>query len=253
MQSVRRYKRIETARDPLILARGDSALVVACDSVGAIGSKKFDWVRADARLVGRFAVRVPMMEVLSVGAVPTCISVAICSEPEPTGKLLLEGISSELRGARLEKTMRVISSEKNVETSQTAVGVTVIAEAESQRLRIGRSRPEDMLVSLGRACVGKEVINGHRRGYIADLRDVRRISSLRYVHDFVPVGSKGIIHEASVLAQDSKTSLVLDDGSPDLTKSAGPATSLLLSLESKWLDDFKRRTRKPIRRIGKLV
>jgi hypothetical protein len=247
------FKRIKSARDPLILVRGDSALVVACDSIGAIGSKELDSIRVDPRLVGRFAIRVPMMEVLSVGAMPSCVSVAICSEPEPTGRLILEGISTELRRARLGKVMRVISSEKNVETSQTAVGVTVVAEADPKHLRIGHSRPNDTLVSLGRSCVGAKVINGHRRGYIADLGDVKRMSNLGYVHECVPVGSKGIIHEASVLAQDSKTTLVLDEDSGDLTESAGPATSILIALESNGLDNLRKGTRKPIRRIGKLI
>lgn len=253
MRSVGRYKRVESARDPLILARGDSALVVACDSVGAIGSKKFDGVRADARLVGGFAVRVPMMEVLSVGAVPTCISVAICSEPEPTGRLILEGISLELRSAQLEEVIRVISSEKNVETSQTAVGVTVIAEGELNRLRIGASRPSDAIVSLGRPSVGEEVIQGDKEGVIATLEDLKILLDLSYVHECLPVGSKGIAYEASVLAKDSRTNFVFEESDVDVEKSSGPATSIIFAMEPDALDDLQEKVRKPIRRIGRLV
>ncbi len=253
MLSVPRYKRIETARDPLILARGDSALVVACDSVGAIGSKKFDRVRADVRLVGRFAIRVPMMEVLSVGAVPTCISVAICSEPEPTGKLVLEGISSELRTARLDKTIRVISSEKNVETSQTAVGVTVIAEAKRNRLRIGTSLPGDAIVSLGRPSVGDEVIKADKEGVITTLEDLKSLLHLSYIHESLPVGSKGIAYEASVLAKDSRTKFVLEESDVDVKKSSGPATSVLVAIEPHAFDKLQEKVRKPIRRVGRLV
>jgi len=246
------YRRIDSGRDPLILARKGSVLVIACDSFGAIGAKKFDRVKVGARLVGKFAVRVPMMEVLSLGAAPLSISVAICSEPEPTGRLILEGISEELKRARLNAT-RVISSEKNVKTSQTAVGVTVIAGMDQRSLRLGKSRRNDILVSFGRTCVREEVLEGHRQGSIADLRDMRWISNLGYIHDCIPVGSKGIIHEASVLARDSGTIPVLEADTAELSKSAGPATSLLLSMNPRSFDNLRRTTNKKIRRVGKLA
>ena len=119
-------KRIETARD-IVLLRLDERriLVVSCDSTGAVGPKPMDSLKVDAAIVGKFTARVALMEIIAVGAKPICLTVALCVEPVPTGREIMNGVRRELEASGLEGVSIVQSSEKNFPVQQTSVGTTV--------------------------------------------------------------------------------------------------------------------------------
>lgn len=242
---------IPTDRDVRVirLDRG-KILVVSCDSSGAIGSKALDQVRCLPDIVGKFAARVALMETLAIGAKPICVAAPLSAEPTPTGKRVLKGIRSEMKYAGLDSHTPIVdSTEKNFETVQTGVGVTVVGIADFSSLKIGCCIAGDEVFALGVQCVGAEVISGERRHIIADPRDVSRLLRYGFIHEVIPVGSSGIIHEAEIMARDSNLQFKPDKHTQTaLTKSAGPATVILFA--SSTLHNVLTHIRKPIARIG---
>ena len=250
-----RPRLIKTARD-IRLFRLDRRriMVVSCDSAGGIGPKNFDRVRVDGRTVGRFTARVALMETLSVGADPICLANTLTVEPKPTGIQIIRGIRDELRGARLDaRIVMTQSTEKNVSVSQTGVGVTVVGIATARSLKIGRCKHGDAVMAIGLPYVAGEVVRAERERRIADTRDVCALLNLRFVHEIIPVGSQGILHEAQTIAKDSHLQFTLRrDFELDIGKSAGPATAVLCACPHSYLRELSGLIEKPVDLIGTL-
>jgi hypothetical protein len=232
----------------------ETALVLGCDSAGGIGSKPHDSVRVSAEVVGKFTARVALMEVLSVGAAPICVVNTLSVEPHPTGSQIVKGIRKELRRASVSPTIPTLfGSEKNVEATQTGVGVTIVAEAPLHKLRIGKCKTNDLVLAVGLPCVGSEVIKAERRRLIVDTTDLLRLLKISYIHELIPVGSRGILREAETLAKDSDLRFrPLSPHGIDLRRSAGPATVLLCSLPSHKWPELQRNIDKPLNIVGEL-
>lgn len=203
-------------------------LVVACDSCGAIGGKALDEVRTSPYIVGRYTAKVVMMEVLSVGAGIVAMTAAICNEEKPTGQGILEGIRDELKEEGIEEIPITISTEKNMTTEQTGLGLTAIGTCERENLRIGKSKIGDYIYAVGIPKVGNEILEDE--GEIADGRTLKQIAQIPGVGDIIPIGSQGIAGECEKLIEflgahlEKNTSLDID-----LKCSAGPCTSILFT------------------------
>lgn len=222
-------------------------LVVSCDSSGAIGPKIGDVIKVDGKILGKFTVRTALMEVMAVGAKPICVACGLGVEPKPTGESIIEGVLSEIRKVGLDQSSLVISTEKNFETTQTGIGVTVIGVAKVNELKMGQAKDGDLIISLGVPSVGIEVLENERKGLIADLEDLIRLLSLNFAHSVIPVGSKGIFYEMKVLAKEAEADLKLNPNpNIDIEKSAGPATVILAAISSNHLEELKRYFKKPI-------
>ena len=242
---------IRTERDVrLIRLDRRKILVVTCDSSGAIGSKALDQVKCPPEIVGKFAARVALMEALATGAKPICIAAPLSVEPTPTGKRVLKGIRSEMKYAGLDSHTPIVeSTEKNFKTKQTGVGITVMGLASPSALRIGRCVAGDEVFALGVPCVGAKVLSGELQHIIADPRDASALLRYGLIHEIIPAGSMGIIHEAEVMARDSTLQFRPDDDMRDiLTKSAGPATVILFACSK--VRRALTNIRKPVTRIG---
>jgi hypothetical protein len=245
-------KTIRTARDISVFAvSDDSVMVVGCDSAGGIGPKPLDKVKVSGYALGRFTARVALMEVLAVGATPVCLTNTLGVEPDPTGFEILEGIKSEVQLAGLGSSLVVIGSmEKTVAVEQTGIGVTVVALAPKNKLKMGLSEPEDLIVAVGRPSVKDEVLPAEERGEIADLEVLLRLMSCGFVHEVIPVGSQGIMHETNVLAKDSGLRAKLELPEVEAKKSAGPATAVVISVPKNALSKLSGLIHKPIHVIG---
>ena len=230
-------------RDVEVTFSNGVGLVVACDSCGAIGEKELDVVKVPARLTGRFATRVALLEVLATGAEPQIVAAAICNEPEPTGSELLEGVKDELKSAGLGTLPIAISCEKNMSTRQTGLGITVVGVVNGAALHITSTRDGDSLYCLGLPLVGTEVQDADDPE-IVQASDVRRLLENPAVHDIIPVGSQGILGEIGLLTKAMGMSFVagvqkLAGAGPvgndkpanslDTHKSGGPATCLIFT------------------------
>lgn len=246
-------KPVKTARDLSVFeVNEDYVLVVGCDSAGGIGPKPLDKVKVSGYTLGRFTARVALMEVMSVGATPVCLTDTLGVEPDPTGFEIVEGIQSEV--ARLGSPLDVIGSmEKTVDVQQTGIGVTVVGLAPKNKLRIGLSKPEDLVLAVGLPRVKDDVLPAEERGEIADLTDLLKLVSCSFVHDVIPVGSQGIAHETSVLAHDSQLSAqLLEQSRVNVQASAGPATAVLVTLPKQDVPALSVLTDKPVNLIGSL-
>jgi len=245
-------KTIKTARDISVFEANDSSvIVVGCDSAGGIGSKPLDKVKVSGYALGRFTARVALMEVLAVGATPICLTSTLGVEPDPTGFEILDGIKSEIKVARLDRSLVVIGSmEKTVAVEQTGIGVTVVGLASKNKLKIGLSKPDDLIVAVGQPSVKNEVLPAEERGEIADLEDLLKLMNCDFVHELIPVGSQGIIHEVNVLAKDSGLRAKLELPEMEAKKSAGPATALVVIISKNALSKLSGLINKPIQVIG---
>lgn len=205
------------------------SIVTACDSCGGIGLKQNDVVKVSPYITGRFTVRVVLMEVLSVNAIPKTISIAISNEPSPTGDEIINGVLEELKAANLGSIPMAISTEKNIETSQTALGITVVGICENGKIRAAKSRSGDFIYCLGIPKVGNE-INGLYDNEIVQLNYIKELIKLNEINDIVPIGSKGILEEIEMLCKNVNCKFIYEpEGYVDIYKSAGPSTCLVFT------------------------
>lgn len=231
-------------------------LVASCDSCGAIGMKELDAYKISWFITGKLTTRVALLEVISTGAVPQMLTVAISNEPYPTGDELLRGVNDELESAALKTIPMAISTEKNMHTQQTGLGISVIGVAEKNKLRIGTAQPGDDVYCLGFPKVGPE-LNNPEDPEIVQVKAIQVLLGISSIHDIIPVGSRGIRLEADQLASTVNSRLRVDPTCAlDLDKSAGPSTCLIFSSSSSSsgvLDQaFSSFPNLPLTRIGKL-
>ncbi len=231
------------------------AIVVGSTSSGAVGSKSLDKVKVQGRVLGKFLARVALMDVAATGAFPLLLSVTLGVEKEPTGREILEGIRREAAVLGLEPNQVVMeNTEENFETVQTGAGLTVVGFANEEELRLGKTRPGDLLVAVGKPKVGDEVLPAEAKGEIADLKNVTWLSQKKYVHDIVPVGTFGIAYEARMMAYAVGRQLKFAEKTAiDLEKTAGPATVVLVTVDGEKLEELTLLLRKPITVVGEIL
>jgi selenophosphate synthetase-related protein len=231
------------------------AIVVGSTSSGGIGPKSMDEVKVGGRILGKFLARVALMDVAATGAFPLLLSVTLGVEKEPTGREIIDGIRNEARVLGLDPNQVLMeNTEENFKTKQTGAGLTVIGFANEDELRLGKTRPGDLIVAIGQPKVGDEVIPAEARGQIADLKNVTLLTQKQYVHDIVPVGTFGIGSEARMMAYSVGRQLRLTKGAGlDLEKSAGPATVVLVTIDREKVDELNLLLQKPVNVVGEIL
>ncbi|HHW06748.1 MAG TPA: alpha-ribazole kinase [Clostridia bacterium] len=248
------WPKITQVRDLSIIELDDSQrILVACDSIGAVGAKELDALQVPYFIVGRCAARVPLLELLAVGARPVLISDCLTLEMEPSGREILAGIQHELKLLGLEGKCHLTgSTEENFVTRQSGIGITVVALAGKEELRIGKVRPGHEIYCFGIPKVGAEVDLDDPD--IISFNTVVKLLQYPQVHEMAPVGSKGIRYEAELLTRSCGGRLQVDSRCPlPLTKSAGPATCLVAAVEPGSGETLYRDFSLPITYIGRIV
>lgn len=216
------------SRDYLALPLGGDTLVITCDSIGAIGPKELDVVPVEPVVVGRFLARVALMELISTGANLTALSCTFCVDPI-LSEQILEGVYAEARLIHPDpQVITVVTTEKNVPTRQTGVGITCVGVAQGSSLRVGLAQPGDLVVALGTPKVGAEVTLDDPDN--ANLPKLAELLGIPGVKDVSPAGSKGILYEAEAIASSSGLRLFVETTCENaLHKSAGPATAIVFA------------------------
>ena len=207
----------------------ESGIVVACDSSASIGLKIADQLKVDPKITSAFCLRVALLEVLAIGGEPVIVINSVGGEMEPTGRQSLAGIKAELRAANLEHVGLNGSTEENILTKMTSIAVTVIGTITKATIKYGRILAGSSLYQVGLPLVGAEVIQ--QRDQIFTYQDLGEIQKNPSVLEILPVGSKGIFYEATQLAKSSGLGVSLTEKQGSFSKSAGPATVLLVALE----------------------
>ncbi|MDR1510368.1 MAG: hypothetical protein LBS53_12105 [Synergistaceae bacterium] len=214
------YKR----RDIVIIPLQDSRnMVLACDSCGGLGLKEGDVMAIDPYFVGKFTVRVALLEVMASGARPIAVSDGLCCEMNPTGRAIVRGIEDEIAVCGLKDVILTGSTEENFPASMTGVGITVLGCADKDGLRFGNGRPGDIALLAGKPAMGSAVDLSNDLCYA----NLARLLDFTGAVEIVPVGSKGILYEANMLAGLHGLSFKPKACGVDLSASAGPATCIV--------------------------
>lgn len=222
-------------------------LVTACDSCGAIGLKENDVVKVPYNITGKLTTRVCLMEILSIGAKPIGLTVNICNEPTPTGDEILKGIREELIEIGLDIPIS-ISTEKNMKTSMTALGITGIGIVKKHELLINKVNPGDLVYVAGLPSVGNEVLEN--MDLIANTYKLKKFLNIKNIKELIPIGSSGIKGELDKMEKNYNLAVSYNkDISLDLNKTAGPSTAMIIICR----DILKTSLDIPIEAIGKIV
>ena len=227
---------VRPVRD-LLIVDGSPPLVIACDSVGGIGPRPADLVRVPADVVAHFAARVPLLEVLCSGARPVALINTLCHDMAEATVFIdtFRAVASEV-GIRPEAVTG--STEENVPSPATGVGVTVIGTLTGDLLT-GGGRPGDVVICVGwpRSAPHDEVFIGHPD--IVPLSTVQALVTTGAVHDALPVGSRGIGYEAGQLAESSGCALTWLPHPLPLDASGGPASCVLFACDPASVPDLR--------------
>lgn len=222
-------------------------MVVACDSCGAIGLKPNDIIKVPYNITGKYTSRVCLMEVLSVGAKLISLTVNVCNEPSPTGEEILKGIKDELSEAKLDIPL-TISTEKNMKTSMTALGVTAIGVVNKDAILVNKISCGDYIYTLGIPSIGNEVLENQE--LISDIKTINALLTQESIKEIIPVGSSGITGELDMLCESQNINIQLtDDLQIDIDKSAGPCTAIIVISKDELINTYD----VPVNLIGKIV
>lgn len=250
---VRADEIVTRVRDLLIVKNGSTSLVIACDSNAAIGTKPHDAVRKEPQETGYSASKVPLMEVIAIGATPVILVDNLCCELEPYGRKILEGVENAVHSTGFPIVITG-SDETNMPTVQTGLGVTVIGVIAEDGLRAGRARAGDIVFSVGAPLDGRVLTFTDGDPGIASAGDVRSAVACPHVTEVLPVGSKGIAYEANELARVAGLRFVPDESPAfDLTVSAGPSTCFLIAGSAEASSWMAARTDCTVERVGHLA
>ena len=144
-----------------------------------------------------------------------------------------------------------ISTEKNFDTKQTGLGITVIGLCEKNDLRIASSGVNDLVYCVGLPKVGNQ-INGFDDPDIAKLANIDKLLSFEGIHDIIPIGSKGILKELEIMAKSIGSEFVCEPNIRiDINKPAGPSTCLIFTCSDN--SKYKAIKNVPIIKIGKII
>lgn len=249
------YTHLQKIRDLTIIDINElQYMVVACDSDGGIGSKELDAVQVSEEVLGAFAVRVPLFEIIASGAVPMLVVDCLTVEMEGTGEKLIRAIKAYASRAGLIWDEQFTgSTEDNVPTRQTGIGVTVLGLANKSSFFPGRAQAGEVVVCAG---IPKSAPQHDVRLHdpeILSIEELMKLRSLPVISDMLPVGSKGLLYEANQLAQSA--GLIFHQRHNhrlDVQQSGGPSTCVLFATRPENLDALCTGLQAPIEVIGSL-
>mgnify|MGYP001610493338 CR=1 FL=1 len=213
-------------------------MIIACDSCGGAGNKEYDILKVPPFFTGKFTARVAVMEVLCSGAEIIAITNCVCNEMNDTGLEIIKGIKDELLEAGINNTVLTGSTEENFKTLSTGLGVTVIGIVKNKNLKLNRSKEGSAIISIGLPKVGGEIKLGHD-DEIINYKILKKLLNLQCVYEIVPVGSKGVLHEANTLAKANNLNFKLSSQvNLDIYKSAGPSTVIIAAVKADFLNNL---------------
>lgn len=239
-------------RDIDILNIGEKSLVIACDSCGGIGLKENDFLKIPPKYVGALTTRVVLLEVLSTGAKVISLSNAVCNEMDKTGELIIGGVKAELEKANISCDFLTGSTEENMQTTMTAVGITCIGIVENNSFLFKKAKKGDYIVLYGTPLVGGETDLEHD-DLIAKYTDIYDLLNFKGALEICPTGSKGILHECEELSKLNNMKFKqYENINVDLRKSCGVSTCVVVIINKECINELPK-TETPISILGELV
>ena len=237
-----------------IYLTSEYSLVIAVDSDGGIGNLEGDTVKCDPYQLGRFAMRVPLMEILSSGALPVAAFDMLTIPMKGPGEEIVRGVRDELVIAGLGKDFPLSgSTEDNVPTIMTGIGTTIIGIVHKNDFRPGSSQNGDVII-----CIGVPKSSPEDRVLLDDIdiinqNDIIELLKIPEVHDILPIGSRGVLYEAGEMARSAGLNISqYDDIKINAKKSAGPSTCAIISCSQSIKNRIQEIIHVPIYPIGEL-
>jgi hypothetical protein len=225
-------------------------LGIACDSCGGIGLKEHDMVKASPQLVAYQTGKVVLAELMSMGFTPMIMADGLAVEMNDTGKQLIEGFNEVLLKLKTTKVHLTGSTEENIKTVQTSMGVTCIGMCDKNKLKYKKTEKNDVCMLIGLPLVGNDVVNNPDK--ILDIDDFETLYLCEYIKEMLPVGSRGTSAELKDLCDYNNLNIKLEHNiNVDLNHSGGPSCSCLITTEERYLGIVKSLVNKPIEILGR--
>ncbi len=237
-------------KDLVYIEIGGETLVIATDSCGGIGLKENDVLKVNNQVVASITTRVVLLELICAKAEILTIVNNVCNEMDTTGIEIIDGISTELEKLKISKDIITGSTEENMLTTMTAVGVVGIGKCKTLLQKTCESG--DFIVLLGEPKVGVEV-DFVNYSNIVSYEDVKTLLNFEGTIEVSPVGSKGIYFESNLLGSvNNKNVLLYENIDIDYYKSGGPSTCVVGVVNKNYIEDLPKTTSK-LRVIGEII
>lgn len=242
---------IKQIRDITVISFDENRyLGIACDSCGGIGLKEHDVVKVSPQITAYHTGKVVLAELMSLGFKPMIMADGLAVEMNDTGKQLIDGFKEVLSKLKTTKVHLTGSTEENIKTVQTSMGVTCIGMCDKDKLKYKRTNKNDICLIIGMPLVGNEVLDNPDK--VLDIDDFEKLYLCDFIREILPVGSRGIGHELNDLCCYNELSIKLnEDINIDLKKSGGPSCSALVTIEEKHIDKIITLVNKPVEILGK--
>lgn len=241
---------IKQIRDITVISFDENRyLGIACDSCGGIGLKEHDVVKATPQITAYQTGKVVLAELMSLGFKPVIMADGLAVEMNDTGRQLIEGFNEVLSKLKTTKVHLTGSTEENIKTVQTSLGVTCIGVCDRDELKYKKTVKGDVCLIIGTPLVGNEVLNNPDK--ILDIDDFEKLYLCDHIKEILPVGSRGAEAELNDLCSYNNLSIKLNnDINTDLKKSGGPSCSALVTIEERYIDIINALVDKPVEILG---
>jgi hypothetical protein len=227
------------------------SLIIAVDSDGGIGPSPADSIQCPPYELGRFAIRVPLLEVLASGAIPMAAYDMLTLPMDEVGKEILRGIRDEIEAAGLGTNFHISgSTEDNVPTTMTGIGTCVIGLVQEQDFRPGKTQTGDFIVCIGLPKSAPEDVVRMNDPEILASKDLLILQGLEGIHDILPVGSHGPGFEMDQMVRSAGLTAERIESLINLKKSGGPCTCIISSMTEEIFNSLRQYINSPAFQIG---
>ncbi len=239
----------------LIETGGKKLLAIACDVSAGIGSMKMDEIQLSPLLTGYYATAVPLIELLAIGARPISIADTLGLPMNDMGIGIVDGIRKAMDEADVPFEALTGSTEDNITTVMTSVGITVTALIDKKTMKKNKPKNQEEVHLVGVPKMGKQFLEEEIIKQIGEVISINHVQSIRKIPGIthmLPVGSKGILYELGVLEEAHGCFVVTDVSSAqvDLMASAGPATCMIVTCSTKAAMALRKDIQLPMVKLG---
>lgn len=241
----------------LIEKDNESYLAIACDVSGAIGPKVHDVIKLSGEIAGYYATAVPIIELLAIGAKPISVIDTLGVEMNGVGQKVILGVQKAMVEGDIGIECLTGSTEDNMPTTSTTIGITVISDLSKVLLETYKPRIGQEVYVVGLPKMGEEFLEDEimaSKGEVITIEAVKKMRHQSGVGHMLPVGSKGIAYELETMLKMYGLSISQEvDHGLNLLKSAGPASCMLVTSNDGLLQELKAEVSQPLTYIGRLI
>ncbi|KAA9017090.1 ATP-binding protein [Niallia endozanthoxylica] len=214
-------------RDIMVIPMSErDSLVIASDNSGGIGLKENDLVHTPYDVVSYFSLRVAAMECMAAGGEPFSVIIHnFCGDE--SWQAMVNGVERGLDELGMKSLVQISgSTESNFPLLQSGFGTIVIGKRNREFTEKQVSFTKMKFAVIGSPLVGEEVLKKSHE--VVPLSLFKELNGLNGVI-LLPVGSKGILHELKVMADNDELALNSVGCELDVLKTSGPSTCILIA------------------------